>query len=163
MLKNHKDHYTPTRLCPHRYCRIMHGAMAASVVLLLCSSTSIGLSGLVWLVVSCVAAYVLIRLVNGKGVTGLLAEEAETRGTLIARPGWARAALAWDGVFFASGLFVAYWQLRGVKPASTPALTAGGLTELAFAAALTLFGPFAHLLATRRARPSRVPVQSPSS
>lgn len=157
-MSNH-DHYTPTRLCPHRHCRSAHLALSVMSLIFLCTCVNLSWQVLVLIVLLTLLALPLNRIANGgKTVEELIVEEAKTRGKLIVRPGWARAAVISDLFFLANAIMVSYENITSPSATQVPPADAETVVFLILAFAAVMFVPYAHRQATRPGRPKRVTV-----
>lgn len=122
-----KDHI-PTRMCPHPWCRPVHGVTIAVVVLALIPSL-----GDVWLWIALpalgVLVYALTRLLVDRNADRdeehreeIAAEDGIRLVRRVVRPAWARAAITLDILLLLGSAVVLAVTLSG-----DPALPADGL------------------------------------
>lgn len=95
------DH-RPTRFCPHRFCRPLHGVTAIAGVAFICAAAADEPVVLLIMVVSILFAVAVYRLVHKQTLTESIDEELGGRVQYEARPAWARAAAASDAVLAAA-------------------------------------------------------------
>jgi hypothetical protein len=167
-----KHVHTPTRICPHRWCRWLHAAIAVLgitflIVLLTRGSggASLGGASTFWLivVVAAVAGYAVSRVVLGQS-TGQLAKldrlDRINGVVLVVRPVWAAIAAATDIVNVVIAGAVGAEALSGqVGPSQMSGVTQSVvLTGLLIALANQGFRDFAHRMATKPVKPKRATV-----
>lgn len=164
--------HTPTRICPHRWCRTVHNTMGllaviAMIVVLTHGSggASLGAVSMYWLItmIIAVAAYAVSRVVLGHSTGQLMRLDRmdKVRGiVLVVRPVWAAIALATDlldtAIVVAGGALafagqVGPHEMTGLDQASM-------LTGLIVVLVIQGFRDFAHRMATKPVKPKRVTV-----
>ncbi len=164
--------YTPTRFCPHRWCRSLHMMMALTAFI------SLGpvLFRAPWPVLAFLAIGLLVggsvaKLAwKGKSNHDLAVEEAVPRGLggngsshgLVVRAGWAATAVGLDAVFLFMGADGAWQDVQG-SSYEVPSSTVEALAKLGGGLGVLWFWNFAHRKSTDPVRPRRVQVGAPVS
>ncbi|MGA5598482.1 hypothetical protein ACPCSE_30030 [Streptomyces cellulosae] len=157
--------HTPTRLCPHRWCRPVHTLLTVVAVALLAPLVFHSIVVALALPALGLISYAILRAVRGRTLTELAAEDVATRHStssaphLVYRPGWARIAIAGD-LFF---LLLAATALPAVLldspgEAERVALEVGDISSLVTAVAFAVFTQYAHRKATEPVKPKRATV-----
>ncbi|MFE5332544.1 hypothetical protein ACFRCG_39820 [Embleya sp. NPDC056575] len=162
-------HHTPTRTCPHRWCRPLHiGCTALGVVAL----TQILVQSIIVAAILLALGFIAMgvtALTRGTTITGMVEEDslACADEVLVERPAWARAAAAYDLLITVGGAAVVSVLFTGGMTAGELAPTGpdmqGAVVGAVLTIALGVFGSYAHWAATRPARPARQldPVSGP--
>lgn len=166
---------TPTRRCPHRYCRLLHAYMGAigtpALLILLVHS----IANVIWFIgLGALSAAVLYYANGRKSEVTLQMEDIADQHARAAfnlplniRPGWARTAVTCDAVFALgiTSLIVSLghmltagdhtgmdWNrnLNG-EPTTTSSMAIATITSLG----IVLFREIAHRMASRPRKPKR--------
>lgn len=95
------DH-RPSRFCPHRFCRPLHGITAIAGLAFICAAASDEPVLLLIMIVSGLFAVAIYRIVHKQTMTESVHEEVDGQVRYEARPAWARAAAASDAVLAAA-------------------------------------------------------------
>ncbi|MEU7338655.1 hypothetical protein [Streptomyces sp. NPDC007074] len=161
-----RDNHRPTKLCPHRYCRGIHGLVTLCGLPLI---AFILFHASIWFLVFMLLLGFIVtgaeRTVWKKSRVDLAVEEHAARHTtgkttvLVVRRGWARAALVCDLIVLAAVVH-SVASLTEVDM-SVPAGGDADLLALAFVVGFFAFSALAHRKATELAKPLRVPVRVP--
>ena len=174
---NMKRTHTPTRICPHRWCKPLHLTMAGLGIITLIvmltrgsGGASMGDVSTFWFVaiIAGVCGYAVSRIVLGQSSTQLakLDRLDRLRGiVLVARPVWAAIAAATDvlnvGIITLAGAMALAGQSG---PQDMSGVTQSVLlTALFIALGMQGFRDFAHRMATRPVKPKRVTVLAPAT
>jgi hypothetical protein len=166
--------HTPTRLCPHRFCRPLHTAYAlvglVTMVLLLVHGTdgaSFGQASGFWLFLTVLGflGYAVSRVVAGRspGQLARLDRADRLRGVvLIVRPVWAAVAAGTDTLLLTTCCALGAMLLSAPGTVvSSPAQ--GSFGGVAIALGVVAFQDFAHMMAARPVKPKRVTVLAAST
>lgn len=170
MSKIRKPH-SPTKRCPHRWCRPLHrigGAMSLAAL-----GPALFHASVLYLVFLAVSLFVVVQVVKiawkGKSMMDLAIDEAAGEGAgsdgnmstrfLVVRPVWARIAVGMDALGTAniSTILWADFQRSGADH-STPTSSTEMLIVLGVMGVIVWFWEFAHRKATEPATPLRLPV-----
>lgn len=150
--------YTPTKACPHRWCRPAHRVLGAAGLLimagLLYKQTALG----ALILVMCVLSVALYATATKRSMGDTMLEDLTPVTPLTVRQGWATTAVVIDWVLVigvpSSILSVA---TQPSNRTSLPMTSAGGLVVFVVGCvAFTVFHRLAHWLATRPAKRRRV-------
>jgi hypothetical protein len=172
VVSREKHAHTPTRICPHAWCRRLHfglGLLALiDIVVLLTRGSggqSLGNVSMFWLIsgIVGVAGYAVSRVVLGHSTGQLVKLDRldKLRGIeLVARPVWAAIAAATDILNLGlMGLFGMEALSGQVGPAEMTGLDQAMLLGgMAFACGWQAFRDFAHRMAVKPVKPKRVTV-----
>lgn len=166
-----KKPFTPTRRCPHRWCRRVH-TLTASLCLAVLGPALFHASVLyiVFMVITMLVVFQVVRLAwKGKSLVDMAMEDAAAQGSgsqgnmssrfLVVRPVWARIALVMDfvGLFNVVAILAGDIHNHGADH-STPTTSASALITIGVTAVICWFWEFAHRKATEPAKPLRMPV-----
>lgn len=166
--KPKKPPYRPTRLCPHRLCRPLHDLVAVCALALIARDLfSGGLVFILFMAALIALALGVHRLVWKKPMTQLAMEDAVQGASatahgsggrvLIARKGWARAAVTFD-LFFLFIMVDGVVHIAETRDYSVPAPTAETYVILALALSIMAGDAWCHRKATEPATPARAAV-----
>lgn len=166
-----KKPFTPTRRCPHRWCKHTHTLMGAMALAVL--GPALFHAGWLYLVFMTLSMLVVVQAIRiawkGKSLTDLALDDAAAEGSgsagnmstrfLVVRPVWARIALAMDflGLLNITSILIADLA-RGHADHSVPTASGEALLSLGLTGLIVWFWEFAHRKATEPAKPLRLPV-----
>jgi hypothetical protein len=172
-----KKPYSPTRRCPHRWCRKVHSMTSLAVLVL--TGPMLFHAGWLYLLFFALVMAVLTQVIKiawkGKSMMDVAMEDAVAAGAgsdgnmssrhLIVRPVWANIAIGMDLLGLMNAASAAWIDVHGHADYSAPTSSAEALTVLGIVAALVWFWEFAHRKATEPATPVRLPsfVKSPET
>jgi hypothetical protein len=164
-----KKPHSPTRRCPHRWCRSLHrlgGALALAALGPMLFHA--GVLFLLFMTISILVVFQVVKIAwKGKSMMDLAIDDTAAEGSgsdgnmstrfLIVRPVWARIAVAMD-VLGALNICTILWSaVRGHVDHSTPTSSADALIALGLMGLIVWFWEFAHRKATEPATPLRLP------
>jgi hypothetical protein len=154
--------FRPTRSCPHRWCRWLHGAMVVCTAVALVQILFTGILSVLYFLAISVAAWVAIWAVTGssprqEAMKEILFEKAaEATGVvLVVRRGWANIAAACDVVFCVFIMEVVAESFAHPDASMVPPSLVEGAIAALLSLGMYLGRRFAHRQATRPAKPKR--------
>lgn len=170
-MKPIKKPHTPTKRCPHRWCRPMHrlgGALGLAAL-----GPALFHAGVLYMIFLAISILVITQVIKlawkGKSMMDLAIDDAAGEGSgsagnmstrfLVVRPVWARIAVGMDILGNLNICLILWADLqRGGADHSTPTSSAEALVALGIMGAVVWFWEFAHRKATEPAKPLRLPV-----
>lgn len=164
-----KKPYSPTRRCPHRWCRKVHLMTSATALILL--GPMLFRAGWLYLVFFALSVLVLAQVIKvawkGKSMIDMALEDAVAEGSgsdgnmssrhLVVRPVWANVALGMDLLALMNASASVWLDVRGSEDYSAPTTSTQALTVLVVLGLFVWFWEFAHRKATEPAKPLRMP------
>lgn len=166
-----KKPYSPTKRCPHRWCRPVHrlsGALALAAL-----GPALFHAGILYLIFFAISVLVIMQVIKlawkGKSMMDVAMDDAVGEGAgsdgnmssrfLVVRPVWARIAVGMD-ILSAVNICMILWAdlQRGHADHSTPTSSAEALIVLALVGVVVWIWEVAHRKATEPAKPLRLPM-----
>lgn len=157
--------YTPTKRCPHRYCRTVHSLLVSVGTLIICvalARSPLLILGMILFVTVAVAISALVhkRTMKDQLTTGSITDDLKPTVPLVVRPGWAVIALGMDVLYLLNGSSFAMSLL--VQPAAYQGSQGLSMYLEPIGLAISVLGvwfiTYAHKKATEPASPKFVTV-----
>ncbi|OKI16541.1 hypothetical protein [Streptomyces sp. CB03911] len=148
--------HTPTKACPHRWCRPAHRtatALGGIAVVAIAVRQPWFLTILVALTVLTMATYAVI---TRKSMLDVATEDLPPIIPLMVRPGWANAAVSIDLLFLLTTPVMVLAVAQSQPGTYAADVAADGPIPILITVAVGVFHQLAHHFATRPARPKRV-------
>ncbi|MCX4885929.1 hypothetical protein [Streptomyces sp. NBC_00847] len=143
--------FRPTRTCPHRLCKPLHGITALAGLVFLSAMAADQPWLIALFVIGGLLSFAVYQLVHRQTMVDTARQELAGAVTVTVRTGWARAAAALDGAYVLAMLAMCASALRAQSTDawSPPNTQAGLLAPLGIAVALMVLTEVLHKNAVR--------------